>query len=112
MTSSMPSFRPTASAVVAAVAGQHDDAQSFVVQQPDRLRRRLLDRIGDADQPRQLAVDGQKHTVWPSPRSASMRPATAGQVDALVRQQSGVAQRDPRPSTSPATPLPVSDRKS
>ena len=40
------------------VAGQHDDLDAFGRQRLQRIRRRRLDRIGDGEQPRQLAVDG------------------------------------------------------
>ena len=44
-----------------AVAGQHDDANAVVVQLANRLGRRRLDRIGHADQTRQLFFDGDEH---------------------------------------------------
>ena len=37
-TSSIPSVRATASAVVAAVAGEHDDADPVLAERPERLR--------------------------------------------------------------------------
>ena len=45
----------------AAVAGQHDDPDPGGVQERDRLGRRSLDRIGDADQAGRGAIDGDEH---------------------------------------------------
>ena len=40
------------------VAGQHDDLDALGRQRLQRIRRRWFDRIGDGEQPGQLAVDG------------------------------------------------------
>ncbi len=44
-------------AVVLIVAGQHDDLDALHRQRLQRIRRRRLYRIGDREQPGQLAVD-------------------------------------------------------
>ena len=58
-----PSVRATASAVVAAVAGEHDDAQAFARAAPRSPPACVvLDRIGDAEHARRaVAVDGDEH---------------------------------------------------
>ena len=65
MTSSIPSLRATASAVVAAVAGEHDDPQPLGVQHLDGFGRRGLDWVGDAQQPGHLAVHRHDHHGLP-----------------------------------------------
>jgi hypothetical protein len=44
-----------------AVAGEHDDSNPGVMQKTNRFRRRWLDRIGDADQARQLLLNRNEH---------------------------------------------------
>ena len=56
----MPSLRATASAVVR-LSPVSMTMRSLPVQQLDRFRRGLLDRIGDADQPGERAVDDDEH---------------------------------------------------
>ena len=42
------------------IASEHDDAQTVVTQRLQRRRRILLDRIGDAENAVELAVDREK----------------------------------------------------
>ena len=44
-----------------AVARHHDNSQALVVQTPDRIRGRRLDRIHDGNQPPERSVNRQKH---------------------------------------------------
>jgi hypothetical protein len=53
MTSSRPSR--------AVVAGQHDDPHALRAQAAHRFGGRRLDRIGHAEQARELSVDGEEH---------------------------------------------------
>jgi len=48
-----------------AIAGEHDDSNPGVMQKTNGLRRRWLDRVGDADQARQLFFDGDEHHRLP-----------------------------------------------
>ena len=43
------------------IAGQHDHPDAGLVQRPDRLFRAGLDRVGDTDQTRRLAIDRDEH---------------------------------------------------
>ena len=45
----------------AAVPGDHDDAHVVMVEYRDCLRRRLLDRVGDAQEPGRLGVNPDEH---------------------------------------------------
>ena len=45
----------------AAVASEHYDANSFIVQLTNRFRCRLLDRIGNTDQTRHFIVNHDEH---------------------------------------------------
>ena len=91
----MPTCRATASAVRRLSPVSMTIANAFAVQLGDRLRRALLDRIGDDDQPGELAVDRDEHhalalgamLVRCPPRSA------AGSMPRSA-QQRGVAERD------------------
>ena len=104
----------TASAGRAVVAGQHDDPQPLRVQRGDRLRRRGLDRIGDAEQRRQLARRRRgTSTVWPSRRSSSAFDRPAVDVRRRPRPSSrALPSARGTPSTRATTPLPGTDRKS
>ena len=49
-----------------AISGEHDDADVFTVQLPNRLRSSRLDRIGDTDQSGELAVHSHEQfsDIW------------------------------------------------
>ena len=97
----------TASAVVRLSPVSMTIAQPSVVQLPDRLGRGRLDRIGDAEQPGELAVDGDEHHRLPVARAA---PRPSGEQRQRRCRSSSKSARLPsataRPSTLPATPLP------
>ena len=95
----------------AAVAGQHHDPQTLVVQRLDGFGGRGLDAVRDADQAGEAPSTATNITVSPLRRSASARA-----VDVTVAPISDSIAVLPiatvRPSTVPTTPLPVTDRKS
>ena len=76
------------------VAGRHDDPQAPVVQRPDRLGRRRLDRIGDGDDAGQPFVDGNEHRrlAFGLQRLGFGRQGRG--VDAEIGHHGGVAERD------------------
>ena len=78
----------------AVVAGQHDDADSFPRQRLQRGRRRLLDRVGDGEDGRCLAVDREEDgggAVLAQPLGLAVE---RGRVDAVLAQEAGIAQRE------------------
>ena len=79
--------------------GHHDDPQAFRVQAFDRVRGRFLDRIGDADQPGQGAVDQAVHD----------RAAVAA---VGIRSLVGFSGIDSEPSTKPGGRPPLPARQS
>jgi hypothetical protein len=84
----------------AVVAGQHHDAQPSRASCDDRLRRGLLDRIGDAEQAGDAAVERDEHhrLALGAQRFGALGEGTG--IDAEVLEQRAVAERDARP---PAT---------
>ena len=95
-----------------AVAGQHHDADALGVQRADRLGRAVLDRIRDADQPAELAVDRDEHDGL---AVAAQRPRRARRARRARRRASSISARLPsatsRRRPCPRTPLPVIDSK-
>ena len=83
----------------AIVAGQHDDSQAVAMQLFDRFPRRWLDRIGQAERARGLAVDRYIHH------------GLAGIVRSLPAAWTVSRPTTRRPSTMALTPCPVSDSK-
>ena len=79
----------------------------------ERLRRRGLDRIGDAEQPGERARRSPTNiTVWPSRRSSSARGAADRRGSTpRARRSAALPSATRRPSTCPSTPLPVTDSK-
>ena len=108
----MPSRRATAFAVVAIVAGQHDDPDAFSRQRLQRIRRRSLDRIGDREQPGELAVDGDVDDgrAISAQRSASSSSGRAS-IPSAARYLALPSTMD-LPSTLPVAPLPVGESNS
>ena len=106
--------RATASAVVRLSPVSITTAKPFGVQRLDRLRRRRLDRIGDADEPGRLAVDRDEHHRLPVAAQRVRRGrAAARHRRRALRQQRSVADRHAagrRPC--PRRPCPVTDSKS
>ena len=87
----------------AVVAGEHDHPEALRVQRLNRLGGRRLDRIGDADQPGGLTVDGHEHhrLAFAAERLGAFAAARAG-VDAAgprACRRLPIATR--RPSTMP-----------
>ena len=100
-TSSMPSFRATASAVVRLSPVSMTTRSPSSWSSSKRLRRRRLDRIGDPEQTRRPAVDGDEHHRLPV-RAAAPPPAAASSPGVDARALRGAARcRAPRarPST-------------
>ena len=95
-----------------AVAGQHDDPQSVLVEQANGFRGRVLDRVGDADQPGKAAVDFHQHHRLALRRAAPRAGPAVRRRDPLLGQQGRVAQDDLAALDGPTTPLPVTDWKS
>ena len=95
MTSSMPSSAATRSAVASAVAGEHDRPDAELAERADGRGGGLARGVGDGDDGRGLAVDGDLHA----------RAALTGQLvraggqavtgDAFALQQAGVADGEP-----------------
>ena len=110
----MPSVPRTALAVVAVVAGQHDDLDAFGRQRLQRVRRRRLDRIGDREDAGKLAID--RDVDRPSRRRrAAVRPARPADRVSMPsdRQEIRIAETARAlPSTLPIAPLPVGESKS
>ena len=103
----MPSLPATASRRGAIVAGQHDDADALGAQRGERVRRRLLDRIGDGDDAGELAIDRDEH------RGGAVAPqflgARSSAAVAMPRSPSNAAlpTTTRMPPILPMTPLPV-----
>ena len=76
----------------------------------DRPGRRLLDRIGDAQQARRAGRrSATKTTVWPSRRRASARSSSGPGSTPSSRSIATLPIATERPSTRPSTPRPVRD---
>ncbi len=75
----------------AVVAGEHDDADALGMKVGDRLRRRLLDRIGDGDDAGRLAIDRRPARRWRRPRASRPRSASGVDGDALAGEEAGIA---------------------
>ena len=80
----------------AAVPGQHDDSHPGLAQEPDRLGRGGLDRVGDSEEPGRATVDGDEHHGL-TLVAKGLRPLdeVAG-LDAQLRQERRGADRDRR----------------
>ena len=111
-TSSMPTCARHRLGGRAAVAGQHDDLQAFRCSARDRLRRRRLDRVGDADEPGRLAVDGDEHHRLALGAEARRRAYELARQSTRLGQQRALPTATRRPSTIARTPLPVTDANS
>ena len=82
-----------------AVAGQHHDPQALFVQLADRLGGRRLDRIGDAEQPGEPAVDRDEHHRLPFLAQLFRRSSKGADGDARAPPAApGCRARRARPS--------------
>ncbi len=102
MTSSMPSSPATRSAVArlslgcrSAVAGEHDRADAALAQRADGLGGAVARRVGDGDDRRRLAVDGDLHARAPLAGELVGAGSEAVADDVLALQQTGVTDRQP-----------------
>ena len=97
----------------AVVAGQHDDAHaSRACSASSAAGRRRLDRIGDRDDARGLAVDREEDRGRAVAAAAARASAPA--APARCRAPPGISRcraRRVRRSTMPTTPLPVGESK-
>ena len=107
----MPSCLATASAVVRLSPVSMMTRSPSCVQHLDRLRRRRLDGSATPSSPAHLPSMATIITVWPCERSCCSRSSICCDVDALVRHQCGIANRDAPAVDVPRTPLPVTDSK-
>ena len=105
-TSAMPSRRATASAVVRLSPVSITTRTPSCAQRLQRVRRRRLDRVGDGEDGRGLAVDRERRSRSRRPGAArSASPSSAAVSTPCSPQEAGIAQRDacgPRPC--PARP--------
>ena len=91
----MPSRRATACAVVRLSPVSMTMRMPSALQRVERVRRRRLHRIGDGDDAGELAVDARRRSR--SRRRARSRSASRRKrrgVDAELRQEVGIAERD------------------
>ena len=73
--------------------------------------RRGLDRVGDRDEPGERAVDGHVHHRGTlAPQRVRLRRSRVGAMPSS-RSMASLPSATARPSTSPRTPLPVSEAK-
>ena len=97
----MPSFLRDRSRGALVVAGQHDDLDAERVQRADGFRRGCLDRIGDGEDARSLAVDGDEHrrSALALATSSAARSSALDAGDAAACRNAGLPTSTARPST-------------
>ena len=92
----------------AVVAGEHDDVEALGLQVAERLGRRSLDRVGDAEEGPRLAVDGDEDDRPSLPALGLGSPGEGGEVDAALPRRTRACPRPPSgPRPSRARPRPV-----
>ena len=85
----------TARAVVAVVAGHHDQAHAVGLQRAHRLGRGRLHRVGDAEEARERGRrPSRRSRSSPSARSASASASSGARIDALLGHQPRAAEGD------------------